>query len=252
MSGVLHPVGPEPEQTYWVRRALVLASAVLLVALVIAIVVGGTSTGSAVSADPPPPPLTAPAPVTPTATPALTPTATPIPAETPTATGTPSASASASSSASASASPSARTSASPNPKPKRTKAAPVACSAKDLRATLTGDQRLKPEQATTFDLSLINGSGETCRIEVAPERFELKVYSGTDRIWSSDDCAGTVERIAEKVEPEDAVEWTMRWDGRRSREGCRTRPEIPRAGTYFATAQLKGAEPVQLRLILRD
>ena len=250
MSSVLHPVGPEPEQTYWVRRALVVASAVLLVALVIALVVGSTSTGSAVSADPSPPPV-APAEVTPTPSPWETPTPTPSGSASPSATSTAAADASASPSASsdASASPTAKKSASPSPKP--TKAAPVTCSPKDLRATLTGKQQLKPKQGTTFRLSLINGSDETCRVEVDADAFELKVYSGTDRIWSSDDCAKAVKTISKKVRSEDAVEWTMRWDGRRSRPGCKDRPEVPQAGTYFATAQLDGAEPVQLRMILR-
>ena len=42
----------------------------------------------------------------------------------------------------------------------------------------------------------------------------------------------------------------MTWNGRRSRDNCKNRAEIPRPGTYFATAQLEGAKPVQLRMIL--
>ena len=44
----------------------------------------------------------------------------------------------------------------------------------------------------------------------------------------------------------------MVWNGRRSRSDCKNRPEIPKAGTYFATAQLEGAKPVQLRMIVRS
>jgi hypothetical protein len=127
----------------------------------------------------------------------------------------------------------------------------VACSPKDLRATLTGKQKLKPKQPTTFALSLINGSGATCVVTVDQASFELKIFSGTDRIWSSKDCSTAVKTRSTKLKAEDAVQWSMRWDGRRSRKDCKDRPEIPRAGTYFATAQLHGAKPVQLRLILR-
>lgn len=260
----MRPVGPQPEQVYWRRRLLVMAAALLLVALVVALVVAGTSTGSAVSAQPSPPPVTAPAPasVTPSAF------ATPSVTTTPSITSTPSSTAasdpaspqpslsagsSASASASTSRSPSASSSpkASPSPSPKRTKTAPARCSASDLRTTLVGKQKLKPKQATTFALSLINGSDATCIVSVQPTSFELKIYSGTDRIWSSDDCAAAVKPISTKVKSEDAVRWSMRWDGRRSQKGCKSRPEIPRAGTYVATAQLKGAKPVRLRLILR-
>jgi hypothetical protein len=232
---------------------------VLLVAVVIALVLGGSSTGNAVSADPAPPPVAAPAPVTPIPSVFVTPT----PTASPTPSDSPSPSTSESASASASASPSASASASAEPKAEATtkakakakakakKAAPTACDPGDLRATLTGKRQLKPEQATTFDLSLINGSGATCVVDVDAKSFELKIYSGTDRIWSSADCAKSVEPITKKVKAEDAVEWSMRWDGRRSRAGCKDRPEIPQPGTYFATAQLDGAKPVQLRMILR-
>jgi hypothetical protein len=45
VSCLLHPVGPEPVQTYWARRALVFgAAAVLDVAA--ALIIHGTSSGS--------------------------------------------------------------------------------------------------------------------------------------------------------------------------------------------------------------
>ena len=47
------------------------------------------------------------------------------------------------------------------------------------------------------------------------------------------------------------MEWKLTWNGRRSRAGCKSRPEIPRPGTYYATAELTGAEPVQLLMMLR-
>jgi len=128
---------------------------------------------------------------------------------------------------------------------------PTLCSPKDLRTTLTGKRQLKPEQATSFALSLINGSDDTCIVEVTPKNFELRIYSGADRIWSSADCVSAVKERMAKVKAEDALTWSVRWDGRRSREGCKSRPEIPRPGTYIATAQLDGAKPVQLRVILR-
>ena len=46
------------------------------------------------------------------------------------------------------------------------------------------------------------------------------------------------------------MEWKLTWNGRRSRAGCKSRPEIPRPGTYYATAQLAGTEPVRLLMTL--
>jgi len=131
------------------------------------------------------------------------------------------------------------------------KPGPVACPADQLRVTLTGKQHLKVKKRTVFQLSLINGSGQTCIASITPENFELKIYSGTDRIWSTDDCSSAIRPVTKKLPREQVVEWSLAWNGRRSRDDCKDRPETPRAGTYFATAQLDGAKPVRLRMIIR-
>ncbi len=240
MSSVLHPVGPEEPKTYWVRRAIVVGAVVLALIVMIAAIVSQTSSGSVVAqptpsaSDPSPPAAT-----TPTYTP--TPSATPTPAQ----------STKDKASASPTTSAKAKAKASAKPSAPATKTAPVACPAGDLRATLTGKQRLKPKQANTFTVSLINGSGTSCDLDVTSDNFELKIYSGQDRIWSTDDCAKSVKTMSKTLAKEQAVEWKLTWDGRRSRAECKQRPEIPNAGTYFATAQFKGAKPVQLRMVLR-
>ncbi|HZL75437.1 MAG TPA: hypothetical protein VFB83_08680, partial [Propionibacteriaceae bacterium] len=45
MSGLLHPVGPEPVHAYWARRGLVLGAAAVL-AVAAAVIIHGTSSGS--------------------------------------------------------------------------------------------------------------------------------------------------------------------------------------------------------------
>ena len=233
MSSVLHPVGPEPTPTYWARRVAVLGAAILVLAVVVALIANGTSSGSPQSAAPSPaatsPSTTSPPAVT--ASPTATPTAT----------------------AAAERSLKATPSSTPKPTAKVTetrKPGPIACPAGELRPTLTGKQRLKVKRGNTFRLSLINGSGLTCIAKVTSKNFELKIYSGTDRIWSTRDCSTAVKTVKKKLAGEQALEWTLAWNGRRSRDNCKNRPEIPLPGTYFATAQLDGAKPVQLRMIL--
>jgi hypothetical protein len=240
MSTVLHPVGPEPARTYWIRRALILVAVLIVVIIVLAVVLG--SIGSPAAADDPPPgdpsvsgsssSTVSPATITPTSTPTTYPSSSPS-AGTPSLKSTPTSR--------------ART-ATPSPTP--TKIVPVACQPATLRATLTGKQRLKPKAHNTFALSLINGAPIACVLTVNPQNFELKIYSGTDRIWSSKDCASLVKPTTKTLASQQALEWKMTWDGRRSRSGCKQRPEIPKPGTYFATSQYAGAAPVQLRMIL--
>jgi hypothetical protein len=243
MGSVLDPVGPVTARTYWIRRALILGVVLIVVIIVLAVVIG--STGSPAAADDPPPgdpslstgssSSTGVSPVV------ITPTATPTPylgssastARTPNLKSTPTSL--------------ARTAA---PSPTPTKIVPVACQPATLRATLTGKQSLKPKAHNTFALSLINGAPIACVLTVNPQNFELKIYSGTDRIWSSKDCASLVKPTTKTLASQQALEWKMTWNGRRSRAGCKQRPEIPKPGTYFATSQYAGAAPVQLRMIL--
>jgi hypothetical protein len=131
-----------------------------------------------------------------------------------------------------------------------TATSPVACDPAVLRATLTGKQDLKPKEPNTFALSLINSGGTACVVTVQPTNFELKIYSGTDRIWSSADCATLLKPMTKTLQSQQPLQWRMSWNGRRSGAGCATRPEIPRPGTYFATAQYAGAQPIQLRMIV--
>jgi hypothetical protein len=243
MSNVLRPVGPEPVQTYWVRRLAVIAVVVAMLAVIVALIANGTSSGSAVQALPPAPSQVAPE----------TTSASPTPSPSPTTSVTPSGSASPTAArATAAASTSVEsTAASPSVAP--TKASPPAlavCAPRGLRPTLTGKQRLSQKEASRFRLSLINGTGQACVAQVTRENFELKIYSGSDRIWSTRDCTTAIKPITRKLGPEQAVEWSLRWNGRRSRMGCRSQSHIPRPGTYWATAQLAGAEPVQLRMLL--
>jgi hypothetical protein len=213
----------------------------MALAIVVALIVNSTSSGSAVQ---PTPPVTSPVAVE---------TASPSPMSTdlrsPTALA-PSESATAQPSNNPKAK--AKASAKPSPSPKVTaKPGPVACPADQMRVTLNGKQHLKVKKRTVFQLSLINGSGQTCIASVTAKNFELKIYSGTDRIWSTNDCSTAIKPITKKLPAERVVEWSLAWNGRRSRDDCKNRPETPRAGTYFATAQLDGAKPVQLRMILR-
>lgn len=237
MSTVLHPAGPEPSQTYWVRRVAVIGVAIVVLVVAGALIANGTSSGSAVQANPSPPPPAGPTAATGSPTPTPSPGARtsgrPTPAK-----------------ASPSAKPSASAKASATPKPSPTPQ-PVSCAPSALRPTLTGQQRLKPKERSTFTLSLINGSGQTCAARVNQDNFELVINSGRDRIWTTRDCVTILKPSRRTLEAEQAMVWRLTWNGLRSRSGCKSRPEIPRPGTYYATAQLTGAEPVRLLLTLR-
>ncbi len=246
MSSVLHPVGPEPPQTYWVRRLLVIAAAAVALVIILALIVNTRGGQAAV----PQAPVSTAAVSTPGASdPAVTPTSSPSGS---TSRSTPSPSSQSSSREPSSRESSPRETSSRQPSTSTApKAGPAECAADDLRATLTGKPTLKEKQGNRFNLSLINGSSASCLVSATRKNFELKIYSGTDRIWSSKDCPAEVKAVTEKVESEGAVEWKISWNGRRSLPRCKQSAEVPLPGTYFATAELDGAQPVQLRMVIR-
>lgn len=248
MSGVLHPVGPEPASTYWLRRALVVGVLAVLVAVVAALIPNSSGPRQAVPAaagSTTPPVLDA--------TPSTTSVAPADPTVTPSASPSPGIG---ESSASTSSRPTTSSDPATSSKPAKKKLlptkppAPPLCDSGDLRPTLTGQPRLHAKQSNTFNLSLINGGKATCRVSVNAENFELKIYSGQDKIWTSGDCSTSVRSIDTDVATQKAAVWRMKWNGRRSAAGCKSRAEIPKAGTYVATAQLSGAKPVRFRMIL--
>jgi hypothetical protein len=238
MSGLLRPVGPEAAQTYWVRRGLVVGATMVLAVAVLLIINGTSGRGSAVRANPSPPTASYSVP-----SPAA-------PSSMHTATRTPSAIDPSSSASSTAPEPKAATRKVSTKKTDRS--GPVDCPAGELRPTLTGKQRLASKRPTTFQLSLINGSDQTCIARVTRRNFELKIYSGSDRIWSTADCRSAIKPITRKLSSEYAVAWSLTWDGKRSKSNCRSARDAPGPGTYIATAQLEGAEPVQLRMRLSD
>jgi hypothetical protein len=146
------------------------------------------------------------------------------------ATATPSPS-SAAPSPSASAAP-ASPAASPSP-------APVpACGDAALQVTVESDATAYPKGAAPrFTLSVVNTGTRSCRRALGPGAVELRVFSGEDRIWSSDDCSkGTGQGILE-LAPKEARQLTVQWPGKRTKPGCKT-GDTAQPGTYRVSARV--------------
>jgi hypothetical protein len=270
MSGVLHPVGPERPQVYWVRRVIVIAAAVLGLVLVIAVVANLNSAASASGPEAVPAAVSTSSSADPSAgaadstepstsasasassTPSAEPTLTALSSGTPSAKATKSSAAKPTGSSTPTEKPSAGSTAKSGTKSGGTvsTASVTVCDPSQLRQTLTGTQQVKAKSKTPLALSLINGGPSTCQLQLSPTDFVLTIYSGKDRIWSTADCADLVKPTTVKIASQAAYEWQIVWNGLRSKQSCQSRPEIPRPGTYVATAQFTGATPVRLRMML--
>jgi hypothetical protein len=264
MSSVLHPIGPEPRERYWVRRLAVLVAAVVAIGIVIALVGNAMSAGSAVQAEPvpptiPPPAVTAPPSPTASAVPSGSSTASPspdassaAPTTAPTTSPSPTTSSTTSEKKSTASSKSTTKDKAKDKKKATSTKQPVyaACDGSDLRPTLTGDRTVKVGKKTTFSLSVINGGKKTCTATVKPSTATLTIVSGGDRIWSTKDCPAALPTTKRTLLPEHALTWKVSWSGKRSGDDCSTSKAKPKKGYYWAIANLDGADDVRFRVIL--
>lgn len=96
----------------------------------------------------------------------------------------------------------------------------------------------------TFRLKLTTLETPACTWRVAPSTLAIKLVSGEDRIWSSQDCPAAVPTTEVVVRKDHPAKVDVHWRGQRSDSTCsRTTPwALP--GWYHVQAAAFGAEPV--------
>ena len=134
------------------------------------------------------------------------------------------------------ASSSARPSGSPQPS-----ASPgsTPCDPPALTATATTERNDYPVGGRPVLVLTVTNTGTTpCTRDLGQGAVELMVVSGSDRIWSSDDCApgGPVKSVV--LAPQEESVTRLTWAGRRSQPGCAGDKAATQAGTYRVNARL--------------
>jgi hypothetical protein len=181
------PVGPEPESTYWQRRALAAAALVAVLVLLTALLSGGDEAPDRLAGAPASPAAATPAP---TLGPGL-----------------------------------------PSPAPSPTAAAACAGAALKVEPAV-GEDSYRVGTSPRLTLSVTNTGPAPCTADLGSAVVELLVFSGSDRIWSSDDCSKPGPADVTTLAPGKPVVQRVVWDGRRSRPGCTGDKERAQAGTY--------------------
>lgn len=240
MDAARPPGGRDDRQIYLIRRALVLGAVVALALLIwlVAWLVGrDSSTADApVVASPATSPASTPADTATSAAVSASPSgkASQAPSKLVTPTSSPS--------AKASAGPSKAGSSSPTSTPSQSE--PVGCDPAELTLKVSGASTVT--SGKKIDLTVTATSkGAPCRLDLKQNPFELKIYSGTDRIWSTADCAKWAP-ASPMVVGERGWSWKQTWSTQRSSSGCTLSDEYLRPGTYVATATISGSRPAQL------
>ncbi len=231
MTTVTRPRGPLPPRVYWTRRLLVVAVAFALV-FGIARLLGSSGSGGPTAQ-----PVGADAS---TSAPTSSTVQTPRSAATPTAARTGKVKGKA-----------ARTvTPTPTPTPLAVPSGP--CVGSDVVATPTVKGPAYAGRSVGFTLLLTTKVSPACTWDVSAESLVVKVTSGSDRIWSTQDCAAAVPKKAVVVRKDQPVAVPMTWNGQRSDSTCSRSTAWAEPGFYHVTSASFGADPVDQQFELQS
>jgi hypothetical protein len=221
MSSLTQPRGPLPARVYWTRRLILLAVATLLLVTLARVLTGGSDgkTTDGGKAD----------------------KSASLTGATTTGSGSPSTTGPTGAAA-------ATTTASGKPGGKVPLAAPSGpCDPEKLVVTPEGGRQ--PNDGHVAIVLSVSTPEEACTFQVSPKTVVLKIVSGADNIWSSQQCVAlpTKDVIARKALP---AEVTFDWNGRRSDEDCSRSAGWATPGYYHAIAATLGGEPADVQFAL--
>lgn len=112
-------------------------------------------------------------------------------------------------------------------------AAVAICQPEALKVEALADADSYPVGATPrLTLRVTNTGAAPCTRDLGQAAVELVVFSGRDRIWSSDDCAPGGPKDVTTLAPGKPESQRVTWNGRRSRPGCEGDKEQAEPGTY--------------------
>ena len=135
--------------------------------------------------------------------------------------------------------PSARPSTTAKPSVTPTRAAGLPCRETDLRLTATANAKSYPTSVRPlFTLEVTNAGPVSCTVDFGPTETELRVLSGNDRVWSSDDCGAATGSQIVTLEPDGHRSTTLPWSRKRSAPNqCASRADAA-PGTYRVVGRL--------------
>lgn len=229
MSSVTRPKGPLPARVYWTRRFLVLALALGMVFGLAHLLAGRSDT----------------------------PTARPVGAAAGTIT-QPSATAQATRSARATQPMSkaqrrraAEATVTPTPTPTPLAVPTGPCVPHDVRVDPRVAGTAYAGRPVTFRLLLTTIESPACNWNVSPRSLVVKLTSGSDRIWSTQDCKGAIPRQPVVVRKDHVTQVIVTWRGQRSEGTCSRTTPWAQPGFYHVAAAALGAEPTDYQFELR-
>ncbi|WP_433329724.1 hypothetical protein [Spirillospora sp. CA-294931] len=97
-----------------------------------------------------------------------------------------------------------------------------------------------PGEMPQFQLTAVNTGERACTFDVGPKALDIRVTSGSDRVWSSAECDGGTGSSIQMLRRGIPYVGVVTWDRKRSTERCQGKRTTVRPGTYVVT--LKGTK----------
>lgn len=226
MSNVTRPRGPLPPRVYWTRRLLMLGVALALVFGIAHLLGGGGGDRSATVAA------------------QKVGAAAASPSSGPTPTPTSGATARRDQTSAKKVNRGTKVATAKPVKVKTPLAVPTgACADSDIRINPSVDSDAYAGSDVAITLNLTTVDSPACTWEVTPKSVVLKVTSGSDRLWSTQDCPQAIAREAVVVRSGHQTKVYVTWNGQRSDAECSRSTGWAEPGFYHAEAAALGSEP---------
>lgn len=129
------------------------------------------------------------------------------------------------------------------------------CAAADVTLTVTPNPKnFASGSLPVFDVDIKQVGATPCLLDTAATGTELKITSGSDRIFSSLDCPADATINARKFVLSAGASETFQvtWKRQRSAPECTTVEAAPKAGTYHALLSVQGIAAADATFTLSD
>jgi len=117
------------------------------------------------------------------------------------------------------------------------------CNDSDVKVVPSVDGDAFAVHDVTVTLTMSTLESPACTWSVSAESVVLKITSGDDRIWTTQDCPAAVPSTSVVLRKDDATEVDVIWSGLRSDSECTRSTLWVEPGYYHASAAAYGAEP---------
>ena len=125
------------------------------------------------------------------------------------------------------------------------------CQDSDVRVTPRLGDTARAGGDVRFVLALTTFESPACTWRVGPDTIAVRLTSGSDRIWTSQDCPAVIAERDVVLRTVKATPVEIVWPGRRSDEDCSRNTMWAEPGYYHVSAAALGSEPTEVQFELR-